>query len=177
MKITPLILAVAALACGPPRAYAGGGDEGTDSFPAFAAVSVDGPLDAVTLDGLEWHLVDDAAVAEAAAWHDVRSEVDAAGAEFLVAGGGPDASAVEAAVLAVLEPPASAPAPAPDTHPTPPRDEYKLKKTIVTSRGEEKEVYKTLVVEKRSGESGEEFQRRSERELREAIQAGWESTQ
>lgn len=168
------LIACFAITLAPPAAAKGGGDEGVDILPAFAAVSMDGPFDLISLDGSNWEMVEDSVVESAAAEASVTSTVDLGSSDFLLVGS--LTSTLEAAVTATLaaSPPVSAPSV--DTHPTPSRDEYKLKKTIITSKGTEKDIFKTLVVEKRAGESASEFQKRSERELRDAMDAGWEST-
>lgn len=155
----------------------GGGDSGIDILP-MAIIDVDGSTSLVTVDGTNWSETTDSDAAALLDAASVTALVDDGNSTFWLVGSG--AVELEAGVLATLasmpsaafnalEPTASG------THPTPSRDEYKLKKTIITSKGTEKEIFKTLVVEKRGGEPPSEFQKRSERELRDAMDAGWES--
>lgn len=166
-----LMISCFAFLAPPASAKPGGGDEGVDLLPAFAAISLGDGLDAVTFDGVTWQLADDGLVADAVADASVTAIVDTGPSTLLLVGS--MSGELETAVLASI---ATAPVSAPETHPKPSRDEYRLKKTIITSGGKEKDIFKTLVVEKRGGETGSEFQKRSERELRDAMDAGWEST-
>lgn len=147
---------------------------GPGEVPPFAAAALEGPKDLVTLDGATWLLVDDGALAAVIEAADVVAEVGADESAFLLVGSG--GAAIEAAVLSTIvtsAPPLSPPDFA-GTHPAPAKDVYHLRKTVETTKGP-KEVYKDLVVERRSGESGSDFNKRSERELRDAMDAGWES--
>lgn len=160
------------------QAIPGGGDsDGADILPAFAAVSLEGPFELVTFDGATWRLVDDAVVEAAAKDAIVTGDIAFDDAGFLEVGRFDEETEL-AVIAAVASLPArfspSPPTFAPDTHPAPAEDTYNLKKTIKTRTGE-KEIYKTLHVPRRSGETDDEFQRRSERELRAALDAGWTS--
>ena len=177
--VSKLVLAVvAAIASLMPTTAApnpGGGSNGVDIVPAIALIVLPGPITLATADGSTWTPVteaDAAAIAEAA---DVSATIDVDGSSFLLVGSVGATQSVEAAMVALMATTAaSAPAPAADVHPKQAHDEYRLEKTAGTPENPRK-IYKTLVVERRPGEIGPEFQRRSQRELEDAIAAGWVS--
>lgn len=177
-----LLVAVALLSVSPVSASTrykpGGGDSGVDVLPT--AMMVRDGIAVVTHDGTNWSATDELSAEALVAVTDEVQTVEVGGSSFVLLGTVDATSDLEATIVSSLAATprvtVSAPSFSVDTHPAPARDEYHLKKTITTSRGEKKDIFKTLVVEKRSGETGEEFQRRSERELSDAMDAGWTST-
>lgn len=170
-----LILSIVVVAWTPASvAGPGGGSEGVDIMPSLVAIDVPGDESMVTVDGRSWHAVLDS---------EVQGYVDSAGVSSVVDMGdvgtllevGASGLGEEVAAILMAAPSRAASLTAPDTHPKPEADEYRLKKTITTSKGEKKDIFKTRRVERRAGESAKDFSARSERALRDALDDGWES--
>lgn len=181
-KVRPRLLSMIAACCllalpataAPP----GGGDEGTDTLPAaLAAMETPSGLVLATVDGSTLVKSTLAQVAQAASIAHSTATVGLLGGGSFMVAAGPDggadlASAVLAAVGARV---ATVSAPAVDTHPAQPEVTFNLKKDITTSKGEQKTIYATLRVPKRSGELPEEHAARAQAELEKWMEKGWES--